>query len=217
MAELLRRFTLGLDRPARTARSRLRATAFEEEEAAAARAVCAASPARRAAARRATRATRCGRSPNPISWFRTRRACAGVRLPLDPKAPIAIEKRQVFDLPERLLLVERRHQASTYRCANCRGVTKVSAFPEGVVSPVDAIWRALQGVRGGSRLNVGQQLIPEAHRTGADDERYIRRASGLFGERRRLGGQRRRKTSLARRSTSGSASASTACREGSPS
>src|SRR5277367_3624187 len=30
--------------------------------------------------------------------------CRHCRLPLDPKAPIAIEKRQVFDLPERLLL-----------------------------------------------------------------------------------------------------------------
>src|SRR5271163_3554237 len=37
--------------------------------------------------------------------------CRHCRLPLDPKAPIAIEKRQVFDLPERLLLVT-EHQAS---------------------------------------------------------------------------------------------------------
>src|SRR5271163_2062434 len=59
--------------------------------------------------------------------------CRHCRLPLDPKVPIAIEKRQVFDLPERLLLVT-EHQASAYRCEHCRRVTR-AAFPEGVVSP----------------------------------------------------------------------------------
>ena len=37
----------------------------------------------------------------------------------------------VFDLPERPLMVT-EHQASIYRCENCRGVTK-AAFPDGVV------------------------------------------------------------------------------------
>ena len=59
--------------------------------------------------------------------------CQHCCLPLDPKAPVAVEKRQVFDLPERPLLVT-EHQASVYRCERCRGVTK-AAFPEGVVSP----------------------------------------------------------------------------------
>jgi hypothetical protein len=60
-------------------------------------------------------------------------ACGHCGLPLDPKWATGIEKRQVFDLPERPLLVT-EHQASIYRCAHCRGVTK-AAFPEGVVSP----------------------------------------------------------------------------------
>src|ERR1700679_3033109 len=59
--------------------------------------------------------------------------CEHCRLPLDPKGAIGVEKRQVFALPERLLLGT-EHQASAYRCARCRRVTK-AAFPEGVVSP----------------------------------------------------------------------------------
>jgi transposase IS66-like protein len=39
-----------------------------------------------------------------------------------------VEKRQVFDLPERPLVVT-QHQASIYRCPHCRGETK-AAFPE---------------------------------------------------------------------------------------
>src|ERR1700679_4074817 len=53
--------------------------------------------------------------------------------PLDPKAAIAVEKSQVFDLPERPLVVTEQ-RASVHRCAHCRRVTK-AAFPEGVVSP----------------------------------------------------------------------------------
>ena len=55
--------------------------------------------------------------------------CGHCRSPLDPKAAAWIEKRQVFDLPERLLAVT-EHQASIYRCAHCRGVT-TAAFPDG--------------------------------------------------------------------------------------
>src|SRR5277367_4479794 len=101
--------------------------------------------------------------------------CRHCRLPLDPKAPIAIEKRQVFDLPERLLLVT-EHQASTYRCANCRGVTK-AAFPEGVVSPAQYGERFKAAA---VYLNV-QQLIPE--------DRTAQTMSDIFGARRRLGGR----------------------------
>ena len=60
-------------------------------------------------------------------------ACGHCGWPLDPKSAKEIEKRQVFDLPERPLLVT-EHQASIYRCAQCRGVTKAE-FPDGVVSP----------------------------------------------------------------------------------
>ena len=93
--------------------------------------------------------------------------CRHCRLPLDPKAPIAIEKRQVFDLPERLLLVT-EHQASTYRCANCRGVTR-AAFPEGVVSPAQYGERFKAAA---VYLNV-QQLIPE--------DRTAQTMSDIFG------------------------------------
>src|ERR1700741_1482641 len=93
--------------------------------------------------------------------------CRHCRLPLDPKAPIAIEKRQVFDLPERLLLVT-EHQASAYRCANCRGVTK-AAFPEGVVSPAQYGERFKAAA---VYLNV-QQLIPE--------DRTAQTMSDIFG------------------------------------
>jgi transposase len=93
--------------------------------------------------------------------------CRHCRLPLDPKAPIAIEKRQVFDLPERLLLVT-EHQASAYRCANCRGVTK-AAFPEGVVSPAQYGERFKAAA---VYMNV-QQLIPE--------DRTAQTISDIFG------------------------------------
>ena len=80
---------------------------------------------------------------------------------------MAIEKRQVFDLPERLLLVT-EHQASIYRCANCRGVTK-AAFPEGVVSPAQYGERFKAAA---VYLNV-QQLIPE--------DRTAQTMSDIFG------------------------------------
>ena len=93
--------------------------------------------------------------------------CRHCRLPLDPKAAIAIEKRQVFDLPERLLLVT-EHQASTYRCEHCRRVTR-AAFPEGVVSPAQYGERFKAAA---VYLNV-QQLIPE--------DRTAQTMSDIFG------------------------------------
>jgi transposase len=117
---------------------------------------------------RQVRATPRGRSPNPIVVVPHEACvCWHCRLPLDPKAPIAIEKRQVFDLPERLLLVT-EHQASAYRCANCRGVTK-AAFPEGVVSPAQYGERFTAAA---VYLNV-QQLIPE--------DRTAQTMSDIFG------------------------------------
>ena len=59
-------------------------------------------------------------------------ACRHCGSPLDPQAAVRIEKRQVFDLAERPLVVT-EHQAAIYRCAGCRGETK-AAFPDGVVS-----------------------------------------------------------------------------------
>jgi len=94
-------------------------------------------------------------------------ACCHCCSPLDPKSAIGIEKRQVFDLPERPLVIT-EHQASIYRCAHCRGETK-AAFPEGVISPAQYGER----IRAAAvYLNV-QQLIPE--------DRTAQALSDLFG------------------------------------
>jgi transposase len=93
--------------------------------------------------------------------------CGHCRSPLGPESAIGIEKRQVFDLPERPLLVT-EHQASIYRCAHCRGETK-AAFPEGVVSPAQYGERLKAAA---IYLNV-QQLIPE--------DRTAQALSDLFG------------------------------------
>jgi transposase len=87
--------------------------------------------------------------------------------PLDPKAPIAVEKRQVFDLPERLLLVT-EHRASAYRCERCRRVTK-AAFPPSVVSPAQYGERFKAAA---VYMNV-QQMIPE--------DRTAQALSDMFG------------------------------------
>ena len=82
-------------------------------------------------------------------------ACRHCGLSLDAKSATGIEKRQVFDIPERPLVVT-EHQATIYRCTLCRGVTK-AAFPEGIVSPTQYGER----IRAAAiYLNV-QQLIPE--------------------------------------------------------
>ncbi len=94
-------------------------------------------------------------------------ACGHCGLPLDPKSATGIEKRQVFDLPERPLVVT-EHQASIYCCENCRGETK-AAFPDGVVSPVQYGERVKAAA---IYLNI-QQLIPE--------DRTAQALSDLFG------------------------------------
>jgi transposase len=94
-------------------------------------------------------------------------ACGHCGWPLEAGSAIGVEKRQVFDLPERPLLVT-EHQASIYRCAHCRGVTK-AAFPEGVVSPTQYGERIKAAA---IYLNV-QQLIPE--------DRTAQALSDLFG------------------------------------
>jgi transposase len=60
-------------------------------------------------------------------------ACGYCGLSLDARSATGTEKRQVFDIPERLLMVT-EHQATIYRCTHCRRVTR-AAFPEGVMSP----------------------------------------------------------------------------------
>src|SRR5579864_2764094 len=94
-------------------------------------------------------------------------ACCHCGSPLEPRSAIGVEKRQVFDLPERPLVIT-EHQASIYRCPHCRGETK-AAFPEGVVSPTQYGER----IRAAAvYLNV-QQLIPE--------DRTAQALSDLFG------------------------------------
>jgi transposase len=94
-------------------------------------------------------------------------ACEHCGSSLDAKSAIGVEKRQVFDIPERPLRVT-EHQATIYRCAQCRGVTKAT-FPEGVVSPTQYGERIKAAA---IYLNV-QQLIPE--------DRAAQALSDLFG------------------------------------
>ena len=94
-------------------------------------------------------------------------ACGHCGWPLDPGSAKGIEKRQVFDLVERPLMVT-EHQAWIYRCENCRGATK-AAFPDGVVSPVQYGERVKAAA---VYLNI-QQLIPE--------DRTAQALSDLFG------------------------------------
>jgi transposase len=93
--------------------------------------------------------------------------CEHCRSPLDPESAIDVEKRQVFDLPERPLLVT-EHQASIHRCEHCRRVTKAK-FPGGVVSATQYGERFRAAA---IYLNI-QQLIPE--------DRTAQALSDLFG------------------------------------
>jgi transposase len=73
---------------------------------------------------------------------------------LDEGSVIGAEKRQVFDLPERLIEVT-EHHAAIHCCPACRGQTR-AAFPEGVVAPAQYGERIKAAA---IYLNV-QQLIP---------------------------------------------------------
>jgi transposase len=77
--------------------------------------------------------------------------CAG----LDQRSVVGFEKRQVFDLPERLIEVL-EHRAAVHACPNCRART-YAAFPEGVVSAAQYGDRLRMAA---VYLNV-QQLTPE--------------------------------------------------------
>lgn len=94
-------------------------------------------------------------------------ACRHCGSPLGPQSAIGVDKRQVFDLAERPLMVT-EHRATIYRCARCRGETK-AAFPDGVISPVQYGERVKAAA---IYLNV-QQLIPE--------DRAAQALSDLFG------------------------------------
>jgi transposase len=94
-------------------------------------------------------------------------ACEPCYWRFEPNSTIAVEKRQVFDLPESPLLVT-EHRASIRRCAHCRGVTK-ARFPSGVVSPAQYGERFKAAA---IYLNV-QQLVPE--------DRTAQALSDLFG------------------------------------
>ena len=94
-------------------------------------------------------------------------ACLHCRAALTASMARGVEKRQVFDLPERLIEVT-EHQAAIYVCEHCRGVTR-AAFPEGVAVPAQYGER----VRAAAvYLNV-HQLIPE--------DRVAEAMNDLFG------------------------------------
>jgi transposase len=92
-----------------------------------------------------------------------RHCCTG----LDAGSAVGAEKRQVFDLPERMIEVT-EHRAAIHCCPNCRGETR-AAFPEGVVSPTQYGERIKAAA---IYLNV-QQLIPE--------DRAAQALNDLFG------------------------------------
>lgn len=73
----------------------------------------------------------------------------------DAGTVVGAEKRQVFDLPERLIAAT-EHRAAIYCCANCRGQT-TAAFPEGVVSPAQYGER----IKAAAVYLNAQQLVPE--------------------------------------------------------
>jgi transposase len=81
--------------------------------------------------------------------------CAHCQAQLLPDSKIGEEKRQVFDLPEKPLMVS-EHRGAIHGCAACGQRTR-AAFPQGVVSPAQY----------GERLKAAavylnaQQLLPE--------------------------------------------------------
>ena len=94
------------------------------------------------------------------------RCCLGV---LTGAMQTGVEKRQVFDLPERLIEAT-EHQASICCCTSCGAETKAD-FPAGVAAPAQYGER----IRAAAvYLNV-QQLIPE--------DRVAQTMSDLFGRR----------------------------------
>jgi transposase len=93
--------------------------------------------------------------------------CAHCQARLSPDSKIGEEKRQVFDLPEKPLIVT-EHRAAIHDCPACRRRTRAE-FPAGVVSPVQYGERIRAA---GVYLNA-QQLVPE--------ERTAQVLADLFG------------------------------------
>jgi transposase len=94
-------------------------------------------------------------------------ACGHCRAPLTASMARRVERRQVFDLPEKLIEVT-EHQGLIYDCPHCHGETG-AAFPFGAAAP------AQYGPRfraAAVYLNV-QQLLPE--------DRTAQTLSDLFG------------------------------------
>jgi transposase len=93
--------------------------------------------------------------------------CEHCRAQLRADSKIAEERRQVFDLPEKPLIVT-EHRAAIHDCPACRRRTR-AAFPEGVVSPAQYGER----VRAAAVYLNAQQLVPE--------ERTAQVLQDLFG------------------------------------
>ena len=93
--------------------------------------------------------------------------CAHCRAPLLADSKVGEEKRQVFDLPGKPLILT-EHRATIHRCPACRRRTRAD-FPEGVVSPAQYGERIKAA---GVYLNA-QQLVPE--------ERTAQILQDLFG------------------------------------
>jgi len=93
-------------------------------------------------------------------------ACEHCQTLLLADSKVGEEKRQVFDLPESLIVTE--HRAAIHDCPVCRRRTR-AAFPEGVVSPAQYGER----VRAAAVYLNAQQLVPE--------ERTAQVLQDLFG------------------------------------
>ncbi len=93
--------------------------------------------------------------------------CAHCQARLSAASKVGEEKRQVFDLPEKPLIVT-EHRAAVHRCPACRRRTR-ARFPPGVVSPAQYGERIRAA---GVYLNA-HQLVPE--------ERTAQVLQDLFG------------------------------------
>ena len=81
--------------------------------------------------------------------------CRHCRAGLDAGSRVGEERRQVFDLPPRLIEVT-EHRAAIHCCPNCRGETR-AALPEGVISPA----QYGQRIKAAAVYLHSQQLVPE--------------------------------------------------------
>ena len=82
-------------------------------------------------------------------------ACRHCGCALSPAMVVGVERRQVFDLPERLIEVT-EHRGLVYACPGCGGRTR-APFPDGAIGPA----QYGQGVRAAGVYLHAQQLIPE--------------------------------------------------------